>query len=433
MRIFITVLLWLAEMHRTATALTLRGEFPRSPRINLLELESTRWEATADTVSAKTAPSSNAKLELSDLKDNVDFHMNHLSEALKEKLSNAIEVVDPVEMERLKDACDKVENRIRDLQATIKSKCDEEEEIVNQQSGDHESAELHGAVESAKKRLKSFVDDGIKEIGEKLNNLFAEFTVSETEDANKTRDGDVNENAKGAGAATGDKSVKEMPDAEKPLSKSMIQVSGDSAYEESGSIIPKNQISDNTVKEGKVASKQNVNPGGGQMGVPKSNASKDVKHAEVAGNASDALKGQSNLVNSKNQSSNIIRGEVNGNHDDKRAHTTSEAGAATNVTGNTAMTNGVTQHQGSPDKPNNIEAVQSKEAGENDDRRKAGASDNAKSAPAPKSEAEQASKLAKVPPAAITRTVNQYLQTLNSEADKLVTDIQLKLHRTKTY
>ncbi|GBE60511.1 signal peptide containing protein, putative [Babesia ovata] len=442
MRIFIAVLVWLAEVHwRIATAVTLRGDFPRSRQNSLLEVGVTRWESTADSVSDKKAPSSNAKLELSDLKDNVDFHMNHLSDALKEKLSNAMEVVDPAEMERLKEACDKVENKIRELQATIKSKCDDLEESVNDQTGAHKNAEIYDAVEAAKQRLKIFVDDGIKEIEEQLNKLSVEFAIPESENSNKTHEGETHVDSDGnqdkghEDDTTGDEGTTETSNAQKPVRNSLVQLSGDNTDKVSGRRLTKRQKSNDITNSGEHRRKQQVHSGGSQRRVPKPKASEGSKDEAITGATNDGIKRQSNILKAKKQSSNKINGEANGIKDDERSHAAQESQATDDETGKTALEQARMERNDALVESDNTPMAQGKDGEKNINQRKPEASENTVAATTtPNSETEQTSKLAKVPPTAITRTVEQYLQTLNSEAEKLISDIQSGLlHRTKTY
>lgn len=178
MRNIIAGILCISELYRSIVgAISLRSEGVSRRGTNMLEMNVTRWKSCVSCKEKRPTSPEEIKLKLQDLKDNVDFHMNNFANKIKEKFDLIKESIDSSEVEHLSQACEKVEDKIREAQARIKSKCDNFADEVETKLSKQTYAEIVKKIENYKTLIKQFVGDGMDSLTDELNKVKQEFSA----------------------------------------------------------------------------------------------------------------------------------------------------------------------------------------------------------------------------------------------------------------
>ncbi|ORM39416.1 uncharacterized protein BXIN_3098 [Babesia sp. Xinjiang] len=395
MKILIAYILYLVGVRgRIAEAVSLRNKLPRDHNLTMLEVSAGKWAGPNANSGDKAQRLEKILLELQDLKDNVDFHMNNFHNAVKEKLIKAKEKVDPTELVHLNEACEEVEDDIRSIQASIKKHCDDMEEYYRSEEHRNIPANVTENINSAKKLIKKFVNDGVETLAEDLKKLAQEFSVTLNEDHAEPAKTQTHEQTSKNDGKRGDV-------AQPQNTQSLVQTSGENSSA---------QVRDSVLSTGATAKPGDslVNNGN------ESQLNGGITSDNTSGNNFTATTRQKENKTQQNQAggNNLPDGNIQGNNDHEKQSEAQQAtprneGGQNSTTGNTyAQETKILQGTDSPKK-------QTPPVEEN------------KTANSESDESAKATDFSNVPATAITRTVRTYQQNLDREASKLITEIHI--------
>nr|PVC54809.1 hypothetical protein MACL_00003567 [Theileria orientalis] len=135
------------------------------------------------------------KLEIQDVKDNIDFHFSHFEEALKNNFSAIKEGIDESYSVKFQKASDSVIEKLENIKATISINYKElSESLVS----NDKVAEINSRLKLAKEEVPKFVSSGMESFVDVFKRLKSEFTINFNVKANEqpastAQPGDVKE------------------------------------------------------------------------------------------------------------------------------------------------------------------------------------------------------------------------------------------------
>ncbi|GFE54075.1 hypothetical protein protein, putative [Babesia ovis] len=362
----------------------------------MAEVSATKW-LTVNESNGKEKTTEQVLLELQDLKDNIDFHMNNFNQTVKDILINARENVDPTELEHLKEACEKVEDTIRSTQASIKKQCDDMVEKYRTQENTAVPKTVSEKIDAAKKRIKQFVKDGVVALKESLAKLAKEFSTSSNDDSKTTQD-----------ISSEVTQPKEQTIKQKSKTDDDSQLNKDKVSQRTQSLVEVKEVSD-------------AGHSSDSFSPIKTQNLKGYTQPEKAADDYDDSMFQDNLFvdgsmyKNANEYNDVNMGDkreetlLSNNNDINKGNEQNNANRL--YLGNTQ------EEKGGETGGHGSEVQKSTNSGDSEITKKE--TDNIE-----KNDTKQAIDLSSVPATAITRTVNTYKQSMETEASKLKNEIQ---------
>lgn len=164
-------------------------------RHSLLQTTLTGWPTCTSCKIANPSDVKDIKLEIQDVKDNIDFHFSHFEEALKNNFSAIKEGIDESYSVKFQKASDSVIEKLENIKATISINYKElSESLVS----NDKVAEINSRLKLAKEEVPKFVSSGMESFVDVFKRLKSEFTINFNVKANEqpastAQPGDVKE------------------------------------------------------------------------------------------------------------------------------------------------------------------------------------------------------------------------------------------------
>ncbi|KAK1443535.1 hypothetical protein BgAZ_204110 [Babesia gibsoni] len=380
---------------KASISVTLYSNARRRKHGSMLELSSTRWQSCSSCMEKGSKGPEAIKFQLQDLSDNVDFYMNQFSKTVKERLDSLKASIDPSEMENLKEACEMVEEKIRETQAQIKDSCKNAIEALDKQKDSKSFDGINKRIGESKTMVKAFVEDGVESLSEELNRIRNEFSITPKD--------------------IGEKPPKEsITEKENESTKSNIETGGNRGETEEKRAAPSlvavspNYVNNNMNAEklGSNHSTGNTEPALTTTTVPETNSQAISEHkTDPPNNHSESKQHLTEAASHDYSDETATLHTADANYDHRDDYERKEGEALDYAATSENMSN-------DGNKVSELDKNKSYDTKSAVDKRKSGLSISV--------EAQESFDLAHVPPTAITRAVHSFLQDLNNEASKLL-------------